>query len=138
MSNPKKTATERLTASLLYSGYTKTLVAALAGLGYSFEDIADITGMEAETVKELKVARATMIKAVREDPDASRAFLLRKQQDMALAKGFALSHSPTATHAQLRSVAGTASIIAKSTGLDKPASPQTGATSPKPPPSRPA
>ena len=114
------------------------LAATLLGLGYSREDTQDISGLDEAEIKAIRLSACRIITAVRNDPDASRAFLLRKQQDMTLAKGFALSHSPTATHAQLRSVAGTASIIAKATGLDKPASPQTGATSPRPPPSRPA
>ena len=135
---PPKTTTQRLHDCLQLSGYRKMLAATLLGLGYSREDTQDMSGLNEAEIKAIRLSACRIITAVRNDPDASRAFLLRKQQDMTLARGFALSHSTSTLPRELRNIASTSAIIAKATGLDKPASPQAGNTAPKPPPSRPA
>jgi len=111
------------------------MAVAMMGLGYGSADVNEACKLDIDTIHELRGNNHLTIKAVRDNPDEARAYLVQVQRDMAILTGFALSHSPNVTPRDLTNVARSAAILAKS--IERKA-PKVTHTKPKPPPSRPA
>ena len=91
---------------------------AMMGLGYGSCDAVQASGLDIETVHALRARHHATIKAVRLAPDKARAYLVQLQRDSAIIRGFTLSHSPDITPRDLRQVASTAAILAKTLPVD--------------------
>ena len=111
------------------------MAVAMMGLGYGSADVNEACKLDIDTIHELRGNNHLTIKAVRDNPDEARAYLVQTQRDMAILTGFALSHSPNVNARDLRNIAGTATILARAI---EGKAPKVTHTAPKPPPSRPA
>lgn len=108
------------------------LAMCLMGLGMHKQTILDCTGITADQYRGLHTSKAKSIKDMRANPHVVKALLLEWQQEQALASGFALSHSPTIAPRDLRQVASTAAILAKS-ATSQPAKAKASPAKDKPP-----
>ena len=111
------------------------MAVAMMGLDYGSADIAAATGVNINSIHDMRKGHRLTINAIRREPDEARAYLVQTQRDMAILTGFKLSHTPGVNARDLRNIAGTATILARAI---EGKAPKVTHTAPKPPPSRPA
>ena len=119
MGTHAKSVTDRLTDLRKLAGQQKALAVAMMGLGFNMADIAKATETPLDALRETRHGHALTVKAVKDNPNEARAFLLQVQQDAAMCRGFALSHNPSTPPRELRNIVSTAAILAKGQGTAK-------------------
>ena len=132
-----KTINERLQQAYRLMPHERIMAVIMAGLGMSKGDIMLQCGLSSDEYRTLTVGNHKTITAIRENPEETRAVVLQWQQDRAMISGFALSHNPSLPPRDLRQVASTAAILAKSAHTTAPAAKASTAKAPAAP-ARPA
>jgi len=84
------------------------------GLGIPKVDICATTGLDAKDVTTIRTGHHRLVKRMRANMGDTRKIMLQYQQDNAISRGLALSHSKDIAPRDLRQVASTAAILAKS------------------------
>ena len=109
-----KSVTERLVQARKYMPYKRVMALVMQGLECNRTDIAEATGIGEEELTTFRQGHAATLKAIRANPNEARALVLQWQRDMAMVRGFALSHATSTPPRELRNIVSTAAILAKS------------------------
>jgi len=103
----------------------RILVVLMAGLGYGSDDISGSTGVKQQDCAKLRQSNHKLIRDLKARKQEARHILLQYQQDNAMCRGYVLTLNQDITPRDLRQVASTAAILAKSIGANEPATPVT-------------
>ena len=129
LSGMKQSLDSKLETLKKHAGYNTMLAVVMMGMGYGSADVCTMCTLDMDTVKNLRTNHSTMLRNIGNHKPEVRAYMLQAQQDRAILSGFALSHNPSLPPRDLRQVASTAAILAKSA---LPAKPAKGANPPIP------
>ena len=84
------------------------------GLGQSVVDILDATGLTLKDIRTIRTGHWATVKRMQANKPTVRKIMLQYQQDNAISRGLALSHTKGLSSGDLRKVASAAAILAKS------------------------